>query len=126
MMPSAPGTTTPGREPETTQKGRVSTHIRKVNKRPPKQGPSSKAGKQHETIVAYSFPGRHPIYKNAVCPECGAAIRWLPLGPHGNSVPRCENEFCTYMPERKFRQTAKPTPKAILERQWRKVGRGRC
>ncbi|GAB6265517.1 MAG: hypothetical protein STSR0001_09620 [Methanothrix sp.] len=124
-MPSAPGTATPGREPETTQQGRVSTHKRKVNKRPPKTGPSSKMGKQHETVVAYSFPGRHPIYEGVICPECGAAIRWLPLGATGNLVPRCSNERCIAMPERKSRQTAKPTPDAIRARQWRRVGGGR-
>jgi len=124
MMPSAPGTTTPGREPQTTQEGRASTHIRKVNKRPPKQGPSSNMGKQHEKIIAYTFPGRHPIYEGAVCPECGAAIRWLPLGARGNLVPRCENERCIALPERRPNPTAKPTPDAIRARQWRKVGRG--
>ncbi|MDQ1261620.1 MAG: hypothetical protein QG575_801 [Euryarchaeota archaeon] len=125
MVPSAQGTPA-GQRPEDTPTRPLSTHKRKVNKRPPKTAPSSRCGKQHELIVAYTFPGRHPIYENAVCPECGAAIRWLPLGANGNLVPRCSNEKCIAMPERKPRQTAKPVPDVIRARQWQRVGRGRC
>lgn len=123
-MSNTPETTTSGREPETTQQTRVS--IRGQHKTPAHSDHSSKFGKQHERIIALTFPGRHPLYEKAFCPECGAAIRWLPLGANGNLVPRCSNEKCMAMLAQKSGQTAKPTPKAILERQWRKVGRGRC
>ena len=125
MTPSAESIPA-GQRPEDTPLRTLSTHKRKINKRPPKTGPSSRLGKQHERIIAYTFPGRHPIYEPSVCPDCGAAIRWLPLGAHGNLVPRCSNEKCMAMLAQKSGQTAKPTPKAILERQWRKAGRGRC
>lgn len=114
-----------GLRPETPQKTGVSTHRRKVNKRPPKTGPSSNMGKQHEKIIAYTFPGRHPIYEGAVCPECGAAIRWLPLGARGNLVPRCENERCVAASKKQPGPAKKPVPEAIRARQWKRIGRGR-
>ncbi len=116
--------TTPGREPETPQRETVS--IRGQHKTPAHSDPSSRRGKQHECVIAYTFPGRHPIYESAICPECGAAIRWLPLGVNGNLVPRCENERCIAMPARKTEPTKRPVPEAIRARQWKKVDRGRC
>jgi len=122
-MPSTPGTTTPGREPKDTQKGRVST-IRGQHKAPAHSGHSGKCGKRHERIIAYTIKNRRPVYEGATCPECGAAIRWLPLGAHGNLVPRCENERCITMPARKS-EPVKLVPDAIRARQWQRVGRGR-
>jgi hypothetical protein len=115
-----------GQRPDDTPMRTLSTHKRKVNKRPPKTGPSSICGKQHEHIIAYTFPERHPIYEKTVCRECGAAIRWLPLGANGNVVPRCENEYCVATSKKQPGPAKKPVPDAISARQWRKIGRGRC
>lgn len=111
-----------GRDPPTPQKTKVS--IRGQHKTPAHSDPSSRAGKQHETIIGYTFPGRHPIYEGAICPDCGAAIRWLPLGAHGNLVPRCENERCVAA-----MRTKTPSPQkrvdteGIRMRRWKKFGK---
>ena len=113
-----------GRDPPTPQITTVSKKIRGQHKTPAHSDPSSKVGKRHERIVASTFPGRHPLYEPASCPECGSAVRWLPLGANGNQVPRCENEKCVATV-----RTKNPSPQKRAEmegirmRRWKKFGK---
>ena len=111
-----------GQRPETTQEDRVST-IRGQHKTPAHSDASSRCGKRHERIVAYTIPERHPVYEPATCPMCGSAVRWFPLGQTGNLVPRCENEKCVGAPRGK-KNEERPVPDAIKKRRWQRVGRG--
>ena len=110
-----------GRDPPIPPKTKVS--IRGQHKTPAHSDLSSRAGKQHERVIAYTFPKRHPIFEPAVCPECGEAVRRLPLGANGNLVPRCENEKCAIL------QVKNPSPRnqkdaeGIRMRRWKKFGK---
>ena len=118
MKPNAAGRNSP-----TPQITTVSKKIRGQHKTPAHSDLSSRAGKQHERVVAHTIPGRHPIFEPAVCPECGEAVRWLPLGANGNLVPRCENEKCAIV------QAKNPSPRnqkdaeGIRMRRWKKFGK---
>ena len=123
-----PLSTTSGRDPETTPMGTVSK--RRITKRPgqhrstPHGDQSSKFGMQHERIIAFTFPGRQPIYEGVVCLLCGAPIRWLPLrGPSAGTssclVPRCSAGCVPPKAEQRQTPTPKRMPDAIRARQYR-------
>lgn len=92
-MPDLAEAAPPGREPVIAPKRTVST--RSIPRGPgqhraaPHNEPSSKYGTWHERIIAYSFPGQQPIYGKHYCPDCGAAMRWLPLRGGSDLVPQC-------------------------------------
>ena len=128
-MPDLAEAAPAGREPEIAPKRTVST--RRIprgqgqHRAAPHNDPSSKYRTWQERIIAYSFPGHQPIYGKHYCPDCGAAMRWLPLRGGSDLVPQRSAGCVPPLPAQRSELTAKHTFNAIRMRQYRKFVRGR-
>jgi hypothetical protein len=116
------------REPEI----KLDTVSKRIPRRPgqhrsaPHSDASSKYKKQHETIIAHTWPDGHPIYARQFCPDCGAPVRWLPLRGSTDLIPRCSDGCVPRCTPEAEETPAKCTPEPIRARQYRAFARGRC